>query len=522
VFVTADRSILETVRREAAQLDSEGIPFFVRSPSDYLPFLNLLAMRDATLPSHGDEALRGQFQTVYSALAAALNWVVSESTTEPDGARLISSAHLDALQGAWFRTTSYATLLSVAYFYERAPRTFERLREFIEEPDASRAVTSLIEEAAVQVRNKQMALAVGGALSSLKRKQAESGEQVTRRVYLRLVGVRLPRLTGEQSISEFLENALDQGSVSAETVRRLESSSGASDSQFLGACLFMATERWQTALEFADRAERLLDVERPQGALAGEAAYLLALALRLSLETQGQFEKARHLLSRNLRYYRNHASIGLPNTLRRLRDEAELGSLLIATTVGHEIAQAEKRKSVEDDNEFFGGTRTIVQFYRGADILKQALDELRDSAPFDFSEREAGLIGNGRALVHSIELQALTNLCGAVVFESLLPGLKGVGSVADLFSDEDFKDLERLVHAETADARQFRHVDHVYLSSLAFLRESDGVAKQREARRIVDIIQKVDDNVVRLPRCDQVEFDFLKKHMERVLGIGKR
>jgi hypothetical protein len=124
--------------------------------------------------------------------------------------------------------------------------------------------------------------------------------------------------------------------------------------------------------------------------------------------------------------------------------------------------------------------------------------------------------------VHSIELQALTNLCGAVVFESLLPGLKGVGSVADLFSDEDFKDLERLVHAETADARQFRHVDHVYLSSLAFLRESDGVAKQREARRIVDIIQKVDDNVVRLPRCDQVEFDFLKKHMERVLGIGKR
>ncbi len=377
----------------------------------------------------------------------------------------------------------------------------------------------MIERSVVEVRNKHLVWATQGSLTSYGSRQAGLGENTTRRVFLRLIGVRFGRLLGESaSINEFLRAALNNEAIPKTTMELLEREPDRRECQLFAACLFTATERWQTATEFAERALNLVSEEHNTGALFQEAAYLYALCLRLSLEREWQFNKAMRLLEDNIYSYRHDVQKGAVNTIRRLRDEVELGSLLVAAAVAQEIGRTDRRRSRARREQFFADDRISNLFHLGAARLRASLDELRDAEPFDFRLAPRDLDGKGgQNLIRSIELQALTNLCGAAVFEKLLVGLVQPNRIIG-FSTEDHEVLSRQVEGEARVAKQFRHVDHIYLGAYGAITAVNLIDRQRAARFVLDVLGSIDENVVRLPHCDRIEFDFLRPRMAEIVG----
>jgi hypothetical protein len=509
LFLTADEGVAQAVSRRAEVLREEGVPYFVRSPQDYSPLLNLGAIREALAPVGFSDEMRKEFKAVFAALTAALEWL---GIARQDGVDLSEvfqkSGALRALQSSWTGVSRYVTLLHAYHFVQAARRIFGELGEFMATAEGATAAAERVKDTVIDVRTQHMAIVLNSAIAAIAR---DAGEKPQRhlRAQIKLVGnVFGPLLPPGTGIGGFLEEAVKRGELPPEVFAYLKWQPKKLESQLLTACLFVAAERWNSAAQFAARAAELTRRRKDRREIA-EAAYLHALCLRFALHNRGDYRRARRHLQRNLKDYRNHPADAMV-VLRRFRDEIELGTLDLTAAIMQAIS-AHRRKTGVDRQQLRlldDETSAAALMTQAASAIRAARNDLLDSEPFEFARR--GLSQReGQALIESLKSQAEANLLAVYIFERLVPGLQSAMVAVD-DPTELLAEMAERTGALIAAGHSPRPTPWLYQCVGTILHTSNRDIATAAARDAVELLETIDLSGRGVPPMDVLEFGFLR------------
>jgi hypothetical protein len=518
VLVTADKAIERAVKKRLPKLAKQGIEDFIRSPRDYLPLLNLNAMTNALDSSDVDGSMERAFKRVFETLESALNWLVVSKDNQRREFNNVGTP-LGELEAAWKAASQYVTVLNARHLAAGAESLFAQIADFIED-DAGPTAARMVENSVSEVRERHMTLVLDMALLDMS--LARAGSAQPRRVGIQLLGYLFSGLLpNDQSISTFLDQVIKNGELPQQTLEGLRKSPARFESQLLASCLFVAAERWASAAQFGNRA---VEYSIRQNNLIGtiESSYLLALSLRVSMRTSAQFRRARQLLNNNIRRYARSRDNRLATLLRRLRDEMELGNLLLSAASMQELAATDVGRKVCRGGRvaLLGEQAPYTQFRAGAQHLIQAREELLDSEPFDLSRSTL----EGRQsieLVDWMKLLSAINLVGSFIFERIVPGLQYVRP-AIVSCDEALQDVERNMKARAKGGEQIYPTQQIYYwTAKAILTQSSAErlpCLENAASFLEPMVQTQD----RRPLCDRLEFAYIAEWIGRELALSRK
>jgi hypothetical protein len=456
LFVTSDDTLAKAVGQRSAELRAEGIPDFIRLPRDYLPLLNLDAMTHAFGGEHADTALRESFMRVFDALDSALDWVTLPGKILPPS-KVQRAEPLSDLRSAWTSASRYATILNAPRLADSAGSTLDELNIFL--TSASAAAANLVEVSLIEVRERHVGLLIDGALQDLVSVRGRSGASSHRRVVIQLLGDVFGELVPKGvSINDFLDDTIQSGQLPDETFSALTAAPSSFEAQMLACTMLVAAERWIPATQFGSRAVELADTMSIRGSARTEAAYLLALCLRYSMRSGAQFRRAQSLLLSNNKIYSSRDTSG-SFFLRRLRDDMELGTLLMTAAVNQELSRTPRA------NPLAGGLGRLALlddallptvFRSGAELLSNAREELQGALPLG-SDFKGGAADQAQQLAKWIDVFSATNLVGAFVLERVVPGLQ-MGRPAVPFIIQEMSDIAELIAVGGQEARPLQAI----------------------------------------------------------------
>jgi hypothetical protein len=513
IFITYDRSVIKAVNRAMPLLEAEGIPNFIRTPADYLPIFNLRAMREGENASHLDDKLRSKLTEIYETLSEALDWIdlAKKDSKRGSSGLNILEGRLEALQNDWAAISEYAAVLNAEYLERGTAGAFEALARFVNGTENANTGTRLTADVALEVRNRHLALVLNDAAGALSAGRRGAAKRRDRRVHLKIIGNMFGNLLdGKPDINSFLDALVRDTALPTSTMEALRKAPERPEAQMLAASLFLAAERWEPA---ADLAARAVEASKAQAAL-NEAAYIQALSLRFCIRSEEKFRVANKLLRGNLyAYYRRRKR--LSDTLRRLRDEIELGTLLLSGVTTQSIVNWKTRtfpRHTESDVFIIPDEHLHSYFQSGVELLSNAYDEIVNSEPFEFAaDRGDSLHQHGHEIVKSLKFQSLSNLCGAYVFERLLPGPQGDNPVIYYEKTQYWRNEIRLLlpkkaHSSVNPRPSFDIYDRM-ISSLTSETQEERAAAGHAA---LIAIEEARIQSARSPLCDQLEYEFLE------------
>jgi hypothetical protein len=499
LFVTSSPSISSAVTRELSSLKSEGIPYFVRSPRDFLPLVNLENF--GGLPEMHRIKNQTEIAKFTEKLRAALDWnefgpderLLQKPGTAPRG--------VSDLQNAWRDLSGLSALLNATYFERYDDELFRGLSDFVHESydDGLSSLTSKIS----QVRTVHVSTVLDSALAAVRYSVANQPSVSARRVQLKMIGRNIFKhlIDDTREVIDFIDSVIQKGTLDKEVEQRIGHDPGDPAAAILVACLFLAAEQWPAAADFASQAVARLD-SRPPSVLACEANYLRALCLRFSSVSDGDFVKAARHLEQNIAYYRTSAHP--ENQWRRLRDQIERSSLFIGASVMQAISGNEMRQHGRDGSHPAHIPAGRERDYFGSGIIEaeRSLDEL-------LSTFEAELEGRGRryhTLAKGLQVQALTNLAGAWVFRSALPNFKAVPSIS---RRQVLIELDAMIEEAARDSHALRGTQYIFASILAALETTNTVEQKQFVDVAMQRIHKLKADQPGMAMNDSTRFEFL-------------
>lgn len=513
VLVTNDGNVSSAVRRRRKLLESEGIPFFVRSPRDYLPLLNLNAMWAAMDRVKPTDAMRERFKMVFQTLTSAVEWIaLAADDTAAVQALMQDDGRLRELQAAWSAASGFVTVLNARHLAEQEA-VFADLQSFMTGATET-AATKLVEDSIRAVRDKHLSIALSAALADLARRPKHEALG-PRRIHLQVItdnfGGAVPQGMDPHS---YFDALIRDGKLTTEDANRIGADPQSTGAQLMVACLLIAADRWTAAVHAAGRAEELLLEQKRTGPELFDARYILAHALRFTLNTAYDLRRARRLLERNLAGYVQRES-GMPfGWWRRLRDELELGSLL--TTAA--IQQALSRTSV---GHRILGNRDGLRLHdkvpsemlsEGVEMLRKAYERLVESEPLPDRNPERHQ-STSTQFSRGLKMLATTNLIEAFVFERIAPGLQAKSSVAD----RAILPILEALGDEMAKSRNLgeslRPTQYVYYHrAKAILARNPDIRK----RALVELHEHLAsiNGISGMPNIDALEFGFIAQELE--------
>jgi hypothetical protein len=514
LFITTDEAIAGLVRREAPSL---GVPNFVRSPQDYLPLLNLSAMREALAPAGYTPRMKKQFQEVFITLKSALELVETAAADGVDFSRLLrQSGALSALQSAWGEVSQYVTVLNAHQLAGGAERTFQELVTFISSPAGVAAASEHVRDTVATVRERHLEAMLRSAIASLSQKAETWLVYPHRRVQIKLIGDVFGELIPDDTLGTFLDRVVAAGELPSDTVERLRSSPEGFPTQLITACLFVAAERWMSAAQFARRAQEMAgdrDERRPRqlDRKAVEAGYLHAVCLRFGLRREDDYRYARKLLRQNLTSYRGRQT-DVAWVLRRIRDEVELASLEQTAVVMGAIAAFGRDRGVQSEIRL-SDHDLQPRLLNSARRIKNALRSLEDAEPFDFRGVEISAT-EGDQLIDAIKIQCEANLLAAFIFERIVPGFHG-GPTAVADAGLMLARMRTRIQVLKEKGLLPRRTPLLYCCIATILHETDLEAVRGAARRAATILEEVDLSSSGVPPMDILEYGYIRQWLYR-------
>jgi hypothetical protein len=510
LFVSGDDSIARAVREKGPELRHLGVPNFVRLPQDYLPLLNLSAMREALAPAGFSEKMRNEFKTVFDTLASALEWVDIAVADGTDFSELFrKTGALGAVQQCWQAISQYVTVLNAYHFVRDTKQIFGELGDLMASSEGAIAAADRVRDTVLEVRDGHLAIVIQSAIAAIARDSGNRQGPRHMRAQIKLIGDLFGSLLPQgMSIGVLLDNAIRDGKLAPETFDILRRIPKKLESRLLTTCLFVAAERWRSAEQVAEYAVELTrkrSIGRPE---VTEAAYLHALCLRFGMRRRTDYERARRHLEGNLRAYRQQQGNPLA-FLRRIRDEIELGSLMQTAAIMQGISTHQSKGPARGRAlDLLGTKRPATAIFESARRIREALDGLLDAEPFEFPRR--GLSQeDGSALIASLKGQATANLLAAYIFERLVPGLQ-----AEALAVPDATDLLHEMAERTLSLRQSGHEPRttpwLYQCVATALHTTDLDVANRAADEAAKLIDGIDLAGSGIPPMDVLEFGFLK------------
>ncbi|NGM49488.1 hypothetical protein G5B46_07710 [Caulobacter sp. 602-2] len=493
LFVTTDATILRAVASRITELRSEGIPYFVRTPRDFSPLLNIKSMGEVY--ARNRHANTRDLEGIFRKLSSALDWIEVGSST----------ASLDELQTAWRAFSENSTFLNAEYFEKSDRVLFKGLNEFISEHYETSVET--LRTTLDQLRQKHVTVVLDSALAATIANRDPEGRTLSRRAQFKPIGRQVfdGLIGGHRTVGEFVDMVIAKRTLPEDTDARISNNPGQPNIAMLVACLFLAAEDWSAAADFAGQAVAKLDSKAPP-ALAAEACYLRALCLRFSMRSDREFAKARRQLERNIVAYRGKN--GVEDKWRNLRDRIERATLYLSAV----SMQAISRLGLE------GRERPA----RGANYLPPELEReyflvgMRESVTA-LSELEDNFSGSAvpgatmRELYLGLEIQAVTNLAGAWIFAAALPHLQAVpeSDRADVL-----RRLRTIIDEAEAEKRPLRETQHIYALILRSLESGSETQRRMFGGLALQRITALIDLHKRMPINDRVRFTYLAEWLE--------
>lgn len=506
VLVTADKAIERAVRRRQSELAKKGINNFIRSPRDYLPLLNLHAMTNALDSLDVDATMHRAFKRVFDTLESALSLIpTSKDSTPPDPKDV--RAPLGELESAWKSASQYVTVLNSRHLAAGAESLFAQLADFIDD-DAAPTAARLVENSVSEVRERHMGLVIDSALLDLS--IAKAGTSQPRRVGIQLLGDLFgDLLPDDQTIGDFLDEVVRKGELPGHTLDSLKKDPARFESQLLAACLFVAAERWPSAAQFGNRAVDYAHRQNKSAAII-ESSYLLALSLRVSMRTASQFRRARKLLTANIRRYARRRDGRPASLLRRLRDEIELGNLLVSAAAMQELALTDVGRRVCRGGRIalLGEDAPYSQYRAGARYLLEARDELLNLGPLGIPKGGVEARQASDLIAWMILLSAI-NIVGAFVFERIVSGLQYIRPAVPS-CEEELEEIEQDMARRRSTGEHIYPTQRIYYwTAKAILARTPGdrVPCLEEAALYLEPLLRHGD---KMPLCDRLEFSCIQ------------
>jgi len=511
VLVTADEELDRAVQKRLSE-DLCDVPNFIRSPRDFLPLMNLKAMGNALGSGSIDRETTAAFERVFETLDSALDWLIAPGNAGADPDR--TDDHLAKIEGAWLAASRSATILNADHLAAGADEIFQHVADFIDHEGGATAAR-LVEASVEEVRRRHVSLVLDSALSDLALARRGHGGDRPRRVGLQLIGDLFSTLLpSDVSLNDFLDRTVELGKLPNDVFERLNRDPGSYDVQLLSCAIFVAAERWAAGIDFGSRALELAIRHHP-GSVARrtEAQYLLALCLRFSLRNANQFKQAMRLLDGNLRTYAERRQGGRATLLRRLRDEMELGNLLLAASVAQEISRTTSGRRSAGPGRFvlFDASFSRTHFAMGVKRLTDAREELLNSEGIETPTK-----ANTAALDQLqewLKILSATNIVGAFVFERIVPGLQQPRACVIDCSDE-LSVLEAEISVRSSKGEAVRPTQLVYYYAGLALSTSDPDERKRALASLDEMLGQLTSADHRAPVGDRLEFvqlsDWLK------------
>lgn len=508
VLITADSSLAAAVERRAAELSREDIPNFIRSPQDYLPILNLTSMTEAMDSAKLDAKTRREFKNVFDELSTALDLAVAAAADWTYGPGTFTSVQL---KRAWVEFSKYITVLSLRHYHEGVDLVFKELAKFVGSSAGTKSATKSAERSVIDVRDRHLDIVVESALAALSSPGEPSAPAPPRRANI-LIGSEAfggALLGSEPDIAHLLDRAVERGALPPDTMKALRENPSRPEAQLLAACLFVAAERWETATQFASRAHNLLLITR-RTADFNEACYLLALCLRFSMRTAYDFDHAHRLLEGNIRR-RTEQRRRSVDFLRSIRDEMELGSLLLTAAVTQEIARNIPSAMSGERSKITLFPRHVAntQMRAGVDRIRRARENLFDNQ---------GVYPSGsrdEQLAESLAWISLANLVGAFIFERLVPGLQsGTPIIGEEITRYVFE-LENAIVEGKIKNRRVAPTREIYLATAKAMTQGDAPSRAQALSRLDASLSTVLARPESLPLGDRLEFTCIARWLSR-------
>ncbi|MBX3563605.1 MAG: hypothetical protein KF730_03405 [Sphingomonas sp.] len=516
VLVTNDSVLINAVRDRRGLLEREGIPLFTRSARDYLPLLNLESMTRALARVAPNEKMRERFHQVFRTLTSAVDWI---ALAKDDASALASLSRpggpLQDLQNAWSAISEYVAVLNARHLVEEDEIVADLERFMTGE---TQDVTARLVETSVRaVRDKHLWIALDSALADLRMRAAAGHPAGPRRFHLHMIDETFGGLLPvNMDMNAYLDSLVKSG---APKVISDENSTNPPrpGAQQLAACIFIAADRWVAAAHAAGRAVEQLP-ENARGPEPFDARYLLAHTLRFSLRTHYDLSRAQKLLNQNLSAYATRP-IGLKRAwLRRLRDEMELGSLLVTAAILQVL-------SLTPVGERMLGSKTGVHLTdnpsallaTGVSHLRDAYELLLESEPLPNpnDDRE-----NRRTaqFFRALKMLAVTNLAEAYVFEQLAPGLQAEIPVSPPNIADIIETLGEEIRNSARDDESLILTLHIYYHRARALlgNVDDRAAALTRLKGHLDAAREIHD----LPQIDVLEFGFIADQLATEPGAA--
>jgi len=502
LLVTTDHAIANAVANRMSRLRTEGIPYFIRTPKDFFPVLNINAM--GRLYADRDERHVAQLSQVFDLMDQTLNWTEADPGKGGAGERRTSAPPITELQAAWKSLSEVSTLLNAKYFEETNRELFQGLTQFVSAAyDVSlRSLKSKLDT----VRLAHVAAVLDSALEAAKYANDHAKAVQSRRAQLKLIGATpLERLIGRRvSVAAFVDEMVASGTLDRDVEAKIQKDPANPAAAMLVASLFLAAENWSAASDFAEQAYEKLD-PRTNGALYAEAGYLRALCLRFSMHTDQDFFRAHQILTNNLILYRNSSQADAVR--RRLRDQIERATLLLSASVMQAILETGYLAGEDHPKGgvFMPRGRAIRHFEAGVFESENSLNELVANFSEHLEDRRSPWFELGMAL----QIQATTNLAGAWIFSLVLPGFPAPRAARG----DVLKALRHLMRDADKAKKPLRETQYVYERVLTSM-ESEGEERRVAIAAALRRMKELDKRTLGLPANDRVRFKRLAQWLE--------
>lgn len=507
VLVTSDRSITNAVRRRLNVLNASGIPFFIRTPADFLPLLNLNSMSTALSGVRSGERLEAVFRNIFEALSAAVEWI---ALTSKEGAStpklMLDYDPLKQLQQSWFDISQFTAALNLPYAYD-IPWMFDDIRAYLT-TTAKLEAASLVETSVQQVADQHLMIVISATLNQLRKlnQEKQSGH---RRLHVQVLGDIFASIAPAGDIDTVLAESTEQGALPPAVHEALTKNADRAESQLLAACLFIAADRWTLASQAAARGLEQIEAGRHPLSHRLDARYLVAHCLRFSMRGMSELQRAEHLLNLNLQSYSAREDVNELAWRRRLRDEMEYGSLLITAAILSALScTIVGRHLLGDEARYFFSELSPHDYLgQGVKRLRAALAELDEAQPAD----KHNVDDQGGQFTSALRQMATTNLVEAFLFEQIGPGLQ---SDQPLFGDDAeclVSALGDIIHA-SHNSSSLILTHHIYYWRARCLLAKTGDERNDALKKLRTHLGKVKASKS-LPLIDSLEFEFIGRQL---------
>ena len=413
---------------------------------------------------------------------------------------------MKSIREAWIAASESATVINAHHISDGGDDIFAHVAEFVEDTGEG-AVAALVDKSVEELRRRHVAIVLDSAISDLSLVRRGQNNRIARRVGLQLIGVTLGNLIGDVTLNDFLDSLIVPGKLPEATSRAINERPESYEAQLLACAIFVAAERWSAGIDFGWRAWR--EAKGKKGHRRSEAAYLVALCLRFSMQDPYHLRRAVELLESNLTLYNREREPGLQALLRRLRDTMELGNLLLSASVTQELASSPIGKTVLRGKRLglFQGTSSQTQFEAGVRHLSAARLELLES--------EGGIAAGGSnsdalyAVQRWLKVMSATNLIGAFVFERTVLRLQSMRPSV-VSCKEELDELEAEISRKERMDEPVRPTQVIYRHAARALMANHIDDRKQALGALKSALEMFLRDDKRLPLADRLEFLHLK------------